>query len=37
MGKGGIEGSRKSNKYMVARVVMQGLIILFLLLAVATS
>ena len=36
MGKAGIDGRRKSNRLMTARVVMQALIVVFLLLAVVT-
>jgi len=37
MGKGGVDGARKSNKLMRARIIVQGLIIVFLLLAWATG
>lgn len=37
MGKGGVDGAKKSNKLMRARIVVQALIVVFLLLAWATG
>lgn len=37
MGKGEIEGAHKSNKLMRARIISQGLVVVFMLLWLATS
>lgn len=37
MGKGETDGARKSNKLMRARIISQGMVVVFMLLWVATS